>query len=193
MKKLLSASALALIITAGGAGAGFAQPAEEKPAEGTSAAAPEAAAPDDAASDDAAAGDEAPAADAGADAAVQGAAPGGTPAGGVDEDALQMQFDMLIEALSNQPGEIRELLALGDIATENVELVNVDTLLTGDNLQTLETASTGLNMEDLQSAIEGNDVLVEVLGDVEVTNLVAVDVMDDGHVVLYYREASPEV
>jgi len=118
--------------------------------------------------------------------AAPGAAAAVNPAAAAtDTDANQALFDLLISAISNQPATLEALNDM-DVAAEDVSVVDVNTLLDGDNLQTLEANITTVNSDDLAEMIGGNDALTAALGDNAVENVIAIAYREDqGDVVIF--------
>lgn len=99
----------------------------------------------------------------------------------------------LVAALNNTSVEISELDSLDALAAEDVQVVNVEDVLQGENTDSLNSALDRDEVEivELEEAITANEVISTVLTthevDVAVADIVAIDVLSNGGVIVYYR------
>lgn len=97
----------------------------------------------------------------------------------------QVNTGSLISALNNLSVEIDELNALNDLTVGDVTVVDVDNVLNANNVEAFNNA---LNNNDVDiDADVLNDSVIEVLNanDVDVDDVVAVNVLDNGDVVVF--------
>lgn len=125
--------------------------------------------------------DQAPAAQAG-------------PAAG--EAAMPGDLGDVVTAVDNTGAEIDAIAALQGLGLEDIEIVNVAELPGGDDPTALDEALTRNEAEvaELHDALMGNTAVMEALAqnDVEVEDVVAVNVMDAGHVLVFHRPTAEE-
>lgn len=119
------------------------------------------------------------------------AVPGPALAQSQANQVAQFNTGNLVSALNNVSAEINNLEALNDLNVEDVRVVNVEDVLNGNNVRALNNA---LNRNDvdvnvLRNAINDNEVIKQALNDnnVAITDVVAVDVLSGGDVVVYYQ------
>lgn len=103
----------------------------------------------------------------------------------------QATFGNLIAALNNISAEVNDLSALNDLSVEDVQVVNIQDTLNGNNVQALNNALNRNNVEilTLQDTLNNNEVIKNTLNnnDVTIDRVVAVDVLSGGNVVVFYR------
>lgn len=103
----------------------------------------------------------------------------------------QATFGNLIAALNNISAEVNDLSALNDLSVEDVQVVNVEDTLNGNNVQALNNALNQNNVEvvTLQDTLNNNEVVKNALNnnDVAIDRVVAVDVLSGGDVVVFYQ------
>lgn len=106
----------------------------------------------------------------------------------------QATFGNLIAALNNISVEIDELEALNDLNIEDVQVVNVEDVLRGANIEALNNALNNNEVEiiELENVLNNNEVIKNALNnldvDVAVGDVVAVDVLSGGDVIVYYQQ-----
>jgi hypothetical protein len=105
------------------------------------------------------------------------------------QEARQANFGNVVSALNNASAQVQNVNALNNVNV--VDALDVDDVLTGNNVQALNNA---LNRNDvdinvLRDAINNNDILVEALEDanIAITDVIAVDVLSGGDVVVFTR------
>ena len=115
------------------------------------------------------------------------------------QESHQANFGNLVSALNNINVQIDELTALNDLTIQDVQLVNVEDVL-NDSLNRNEVLNNSLNRNDvdvnvlrdfLNNSLNDNVVIVnDVLdiGDVDVADVLAINVLDNGTVVVFYQD-----
>jgi hypothetical protein len=105
------------------------------------------------------------------------------------QESRQANFGNLISALNNVSAQVENVQALNNVNV--VDVVDVNNVATGNNVQALNNA---LNRNDveisvLRNAINQNHILSEALknANVAVTDVVAVNVLSGGDVVVFTR------
>lgn len=106
----------------------------------------------------------------------------------------QESYTQLIDALNNSEAQIR---ALEQQDVQNVQLVNVEDIRQGldDNQeQQLDEALDQANTDELHNALEENQTVNRALedaqDDVSVDDVVAVNAVGEGEVVVYYEPST---
>lgn len=97
----------------------------------------------------------------------------------------------LLSALNNIVVEIGQLNALNDLTVEKVRVVNVKDVLNGNNVEALNNALNRNNVEilNLRNVLNNNEVIKNALNNnnVAVGQVVAIDVLSGGDVILFYQ------
>ncbi|MBW4488580.1 MAG: hypothetical protein KME12_12395 [Trichocoleus desertorum ATA4-8-CV12] len=100
----------------------------------------------------------------------------------------------LIAALNNIAVEITNLKALNNLTVEHVRVVNVEDVLNGNNVNALNNALNRNNVEilNLQNVLNDNEIIKNVLNNnnVALTDVVAIDVLSGGDVVVFSQKQS---
>lgn len=104
----------------------------------------------------------------------------------------QTTFGNLIAALNNIAVNIDELNALNDIQIGDITLVNVEDVLNGNNIVAFNNALNNNNIEilNLRNVLTGIDIdIAEVLSKnkVAIGQVVAVDVLSGGDVIIFVQ------
>lgn len=103
----------------------------------------------------------------------------------------QATFGNLIAALNNISVEINDLSALNDLTINDVQVVNVQDTLNGNNVQALNNALNRNNVEviTLQNTLNNNEVIKNALNNnnVAINRVVAIDVLSGGDVIVFYQ------
>lgn len=102
----------------------------------------------------------------------------------------QANFGNLIAALNNVNAQVQ---ALQDAEIEDVQVVNVEDIhdnLNDNQVETLNNTFQDAEIDVLRNAIQDNETLNNSLNqnDVQVSDVVAVDVLSGGEVVVYVDE-----
>jgi hypothetical protein len=105
--------------------------------------------------------------------------------------ANQATVGNLISALNNIAVQITNLEALNGLTVEDVQVVNVQDVLNGNNVQALNNALNRNNVEilNLRNVLNNNEVIKNALNNnnVAIGQVVAVDVLSGGDVILFYQ------
>lgn len=108
------------------------------------------------------------------------------------QEAGQATFGNLIAALNNVNVQIRNLEALNDLTVEDVRVVDVDDVLNGNNIEALNNSlnRNNVDVDVLRNALNNNEVIKNSLNNVNVAvnDVVAIDVLSGGDVVVFYQE-----
>ena len=97
----------------------------------------------------------------------------------------------LVAALNNVNVQIDQINALNDLTVGDVTVVNVEDVLNNNNVRILENARFLNNNQVLQDFLNNNDVNVEIIknalnnNDVLITDVVAIDVLSGGDIVVF--------
>ncbi len=97
----------------------------------------------------------------------------------------------LVSALNNVSAEINNVQALNDLMITDVEVVNAEDAVRNNNV--LNNVLNNADIDALQNFLNGNDVNAEIIrqalnnNDVDVSDVVAVDVLSDGTVVVFFK------
>ena len=113
-------------------------------------------------------------------------------------------FGSLMSALNNAQAQTEKLAAKTELTAQNVQFVNVEELVPADSAQALESALTQneAQITELRSKIAQHTALQSILSAATTTpatptatatpitaeDVVAVDVQDDGQVIVYYKK-----
>jgi hypothetical protein len=98
----------------------------------------------------------------------------------------------LVSALNNVNAEINNIEALNDLTVSDVRVVNVEDVLNNSNV--LNNVLRNADIDALQNFLNSNDVRANIIRDVlnqsnvAVSDVVAVDVLSGGDVVVYVQE-----
>lgn len=101
-------------------------------------------------------------------------------------------FGSLISAINSSKANSEKLTAMTTLTAENVQLVNVQDLLQGNNVEALEAALTKneADVSSLRTAVSSNTTITPLLEakmpKVEAKDVVATDISADGKVIVYY-------
>ncbi len=100
-------------------------------------------------------------------------------------NTAQINQGNLISALNNVNAEINNVEALNDLTVNDVQVVNVEDVLNNSNV--LNNVLRNADIDALQNFLNNNDVIKDALNDnnVVVSDVVAVDVLSDGTVVIF--------
>jgi hypothetical protein len=105
------------------------------------------------------------------------------------QEARQANFGNVISALNNVSAQVQNVNALNDVNV--VDAMDVEDVLSGNNVQALNNAlnRNDVDINALRDAISNNDVLVEALeeADIAINDVIAVDVLSGGDVVVFTR------
>lgn len=108
-----------------------------------------------------------------------------------EQAAEPVTFGSLMIALKDVGAQIDELQALSNLTAEGVQVVNVEGLLQGASLEVLNNTVDEREAEirTLKDALSGNEVIMSALSDnnVAIEDVVAVDVLRQGEVVVFYQ------
>lgn len=102
-------------------------------------------------------------------------------------ETAQINQGGLISALNNVNAEINNVEALNDLTVNDVQVVNVEDVLNNSNV--LNNVLRNADIDALQNFLNNNDVIKNALNDnnVAVEDVVAVDVLSDGTVVVFQQ------
>lgn len=107
------------------------------------------------------------------------------------QKAGQVTSGNLIAALNNTAVQIRNLEALNNLTVSDVRVVNVQDVLNGNNVEAFNNALNRNNVEiiTLRNTLNNNEVIKNVLNNnnVEIGQVVAVDVLSGGDVILFTK------
>ncbi|MBD2097087.1 hypothetical protein H6F90_18465 [Trichocoleus sp. FACHB-591] len=105
--------------------------------------------------------------------------------------AGQATVGNLIAALNNIAVQITNLEALNGLTVQDVRVVNVEDVLNDNNVQAFNNALNRNEVEilTLQNTLNNNEIIKNVLNNnnVEIGQVVAVDVLSGGDVILFYQ------
>lgn len=108
--------------------------------------------------------------------------------------AEQATFGTLIAAINGASAEIEGFQALDGLAVEDVQVVNVNDLVGDADAAAFDEALAQNEAEIAEwgNVLNENEVVTGVLtgAEVAVTDVVAVDVLSGGEVVVYYRPSA---
>ena len=97
----------------------------------------------------------------------------------------------LIAALNNITVQVNNLQALNGLTVQDVRVVNVEDVLNNNNVNALNNALNNNNVEilNLRKVLNNNEVIKEALNnnDVAVNDVVAIDVLSGGDVVVFAK------
>lgn len=108
------------------------------------------------------------------------------------EVAMAPNFGSLMSALNSTPAHNDKIKAMTDINAANVQLVNVEDLLKGNNVEALNAAlkKNEADVSTLRTTLGANTAINGVLTanstPLAASDVVAADVGADGKVILYY-------
>ncbi len=100
-------------------------------------------------------------------------------------DTAQINQGNLISALNNVNAEINNIRALNNLTVSDVQVVNVEDAVNNNNV--LNNVLRNADIDALQNFLNNNEVLNDSLNqnDVNVEDVVAVDVLRGGTVVVF--------
>ena len=105
------------------------------------------------------------------------------------QTATQATVGNLISALNNIAVQITNLEALNDLTVQDVRVVNVEDVLNDNNVQAFNNALNRNNVEivTLRNVLNNNEVIKNALNnnDVAINDVVAIDVLSGGDVVVF--------
>ena len=105
--------------------------------------------------------------------------------------AQQNTVGNLIAALNNIAVQITNLNALNDLTVEDVQVVNVEDVLNGNNVEAFNNALNRNNVEiiELQNTLNNNEIVKNVLNNnnVAIGEVVAIDVLSGGDVIVFFQ------
>jgi hypothetical protein len=103
--------------------------------------------------------------------------------------AGQANFGNLIAALNNIAVQVDRVNVLSDIQAGQVQVVNVQDVLNGNNVQALNNVLQNADIDVLTGSefLNNNQVVQDVLNDADiaVTDVIAVNVLSGGDVVIF--------
>lgn len=109
-----------------------------------------------------------------------------------NEQTGQVTYGNLIAALNNINVQINNLEALNDLTVDRVRVVSADNLLQDGNIQALNNALNRNETEilNLRDVLNDNNIIQEALNNnnVAVNDVVAIDVLSGGDVVVFYQQ-----
>lgn len=103
----------------------------------------------------------------------------------------QDQYGQMISAINNVETEISELEGQTDLTAENIQVVNASDLVQGNDTQSLDEVVNRNQdaIDQLRQTLTSHQAVQEALpADVTTDDVVAVDVSDQGQVVVYYHQ-----
>lgn len=105
------------------------------------------------------------------------------------QDARQATFGNLISALNNVAVQVDRVDALNDLTVQDVRVVDIARTLNGNNVSALNNALQNADIDAVQGVLNDNEVIKDALNanDVAVTDVVAVNVLSGGDVVVFSR------
>lgn len=112
--------------------------------------------------------------------------------------AAQVTVGNLIAALNNVNVQITRLEALNDLTIQDVRLVNVQDVLNDANIQAFNNALNRNNVEilNLRNVLNDNEVIKNALNNnqvpIAIGQVVAIDVLSGGDVIVFYQPTSQE-
>ena len=115
-----------------------------------------------------------------------------TPKVSKGEVAVQPNFGSLISALNATSAQNDKLKAMTEITAANVQLVNVEELLKGNNVEELNSAlkTNEADLTTLRTTLGANSALGDILKQntpaLTAADVIATDVGADGKLVVYY-------
>ena len=105
--------------------------------------------------------------------------------------AQQNTVGNLIAALNNIAVQITNLNALNDLTVEDVQVVNVEDVLNGNNVEAFNNALNRNNVEiiELRNTLNNNEIVKNVLNNnnVAIGEVVAIDVLSGGDVIVFFQ------
>jgi hypothetical protein len=109
----------------------------------------------------------------------------GTPTPG------QASYNSFIFALSNLDNQVANIASLDNLSIEDIKVVDASRLTSDNNTETLDQA-IAQNVDDirsLQNAVTTNKVLYKALvnSDIAIEDVVAINVLEDGNVIVFYQ------
>jgi hypothetical protein len=108
-----------------------------------------------------------------------------------NQNAEQANFGNLISALNNISAQVADVEVIDDITVGDVNVVNVEDVLNGNNINALNNAlnRNDVDIEILQDAIQNNDVLNNVLNNanINIQDVVSIEVLSGGDIVVFTR------
>lgn len=108
------------------------------------------------------------------------------------EVALKPNFTSLLSAINASAGQSEKLKAMTEVTAANVQLVNVEDLIKGENVDSLQSAlkKNEADLATLRTTLGANTGFTGVLTanatPLTATDVVATDVGPDGKVIVYY-------
>jgi phage baseplate assembly protein W len=108
------------------------------------------------------------------------------------EVALKPNFGSLISAINSSSAQSEKLKAMTEVTAANVQLVNVEDLIKGENVEALQNAlkKNEADLSTLRTTLGANTSLSGVLTanatPLTATDVVATDVGPDGKVIVYF-------
>jgi len=107
------------------------------------------------------------------------------------QQSRQATLGNLIAALNNIAVQINNLEALNNLTVEDVQVVNVQNVLNNNNVEAFNNALNRNNVEiiTLRDTLNNNEIIQNVLNnnDVEIGQVVAVNVLSGGDVIVFYQ------
>jgi hypothetical protein len=115
------------------------------------------------------------------------------PTASPQPDNRQATFGNLIAALNNINVQIDRLSVLSDITADNFQVVNVENVLSGNNIQALNNALNNNNVEILTDFLlltNPNCTLIAVcnsLNGAVIQDVIAINVLSGGDVIVFQQ------
>jgi hypothetical protein len=107
------------------------------------------------------------------------------------QQSTQATFGNLIAALNNIAVQINNLQALNDLTVQDVQVVNVQNVLNNNNVEAFNNALNRNNVEiiTLRNTLNNNEIIKNVLNNnnVEIGQVVAIDVLSGGDVIVFFQ------
>ncbi|HEV2769493.1 MAG TPA: hypothetical protein VGV40_04845 [Solirubrobacteraceae bacterium] len=112
------------------------------------------------------------------------------PAVAQPQGGKQVNFGRVISALNNINVQLDRLNALNDLTVEDVQVVNIEDSLNNNRVRALNNALRNADIDVVRNSLNNNDIIKNVLNnnDVDIDDVVAISVLDDGRVLIFVRD-----
>lgn len=117
------------------------------------------------------------------------------PTASPKQDNRQATFGNLIAALNNINLQIDRLNVLSNLDADQIRVVNVENVLSGNNIQALNNALNNNDVDVLRDFLNNNDCSVvavcnslnaaRILNNVAIMDVIAINVLSGGDVVIF--------
>jgi hypothetical protein len=117
------------------------------------------------------------------------------PTASPKQESRQATFGNLIAALNNINVQIDRINVLSNITADEIRLVNVENVLSGNNIQALNNALNNNDVDVLRDFLNNNECSVvavcnslnNVLNDADIliTDVIAINVLSGGDVIIF--------